>query len=137
MVAQQIAAALATAHQQGIVRRDLKPGNIEVGEDGTVKVLDFGLAWPIEQQYRELKNDLSLEYFEGSSYQGWTHRVALTPVAFTFLQIERGRTSVDLRSTLPVVRGWVREILRLLYVTHNRRRLSMLDSFRRNAPLRR
>jgi SRSO17 transposase len=42
--------------------------------------------WPIEQQYRELKDDLSLDHFEGRTYQGWTHHVVLTAVAFTFLQ---------------------------------------------------
>jgi serine/threonine-protein kinase len=47
-ISKQVAEALEAAHEQGIIHRDLKPANVKVRLDGTVKVLDFGLAKALE-----------------------------------------------------------------------------------------
>ena len=93
--------------------------------------------WPIEQQYRELKDELGIDHFEGRSYPGWTHHAVLTAIAFTFLQLERMRVDDELRPTLPHVRLWVREIIAVLYVVNNRNLMNLIVSFQRNPPLRR
>jgi len=50
----------------------------------------------------------------------WTHHVVLADAAFTFLQIKRARRPDAPRPMLPIVRGWVHEVLDQLYILHNR-----------------
>lgn len=94
--------------------------------------------WPVEQQYRELKDDLGIDHFEGRTYRGWTHHTVLTAIAFTFLQLERMRVDDDApRPTLPTVRCWLREIMAVLYVVNNPKLMNLIVSVQRNPPLRR
>mgnify|MGYP001821563570 CR=1 FL=1 len=58
-IAVQITEALEAAHEQGIVHRDLKPANIKLRPDGTVKVLDFGLAKAWESDAGDLSSSMS------------------------------------------------------------------------------
>jgi len=62
-IARQMTEALAAAHEQGIIHRDLKPANVKVRADGTVKVLDFGLAKTMEPTAAAKGNVQTLSLF--------------------------------------------------------------------------
>jgi SRSO17 transposase len=91
--------------------------------------------WPIEQHYRELKDELGLDHFEGRSYRGWNHHAVIAALAFTFLQLERRRRTKPL-PTFPEVRNWIREIVTALFLVERPEWLKLLMSFVSNPPIR-
>ena len=93
--ARQIAEALEAAHEKGIVHRDLKPANIKVTSDGTVKVLDFGLAKATSDHDDALDGSLSL----GTPVRGTHAGVILGTVAYMSPEQAQGRR-IDKRTDI-------------------------------------
>jgi SRSO17 transposase len=90
--------------------------------------------WPIEQHYRELKDDLGLDHFEGRSYHGWNHHAVIAALTCTFLQRERRRGTTPI-PTFSEVRKWVREIVAALYFVETPRLMKLALSFLRDPPV--
>ena len=89
-IAKQIAEALEAAHEAGVIHRDLKPANIKVKADGTVKVLDFGLAKALAGDAQG--PDLSQSPTMTASMSGTREGVILGTAAYMSPEQARGQT---------------------------------------------
>src|SRR6202171_6466625 len=93
-IARQIANALEAEHDKGITHRDLKPGNIKIKPDGTVKVLDFGLAKVTAAPASSGQNSPTLTI--GMTQAG----MILGTAAYMAPEQARGKENVDKRADI-------------------------------------
>jgi Tol biopolymer transport system component len=98
-LARQIAEALEAAHEHGIVHRDLKPANIKLRQDGTVKVLDFGLAKALESNLGSASSGVSISPTITSPAQMTGVGMILGTAAYMSPEQARGK-AVDKRADI-------------------------------------
>ena len=90
--------------------------------------------WVIEMQYRDLKQELGLDHFEGRSYPGFARHLVLTALAYVFLQIERMRSRSDNLPSLNAIRRSVTEILTAMLFTLGEHFASLVAELARDPP---
>lgn len=90
--------------------------------------------WAIEMHYRDLKQELGLDHFEGRSYPGFARHLVLTALAYVFLQHERRRKRSDVVASLNAIRRSVTEILTAMLFASGERFASMVTDFARDPP---
>ena len=108
-IAKQIAEALEAGHEAGVIHRDLKPANIKVREDGTVKVLDYGLAKALEGD-AATEADSELSQSPTLTRQGTQIGVILGTAAYMSPEQARGKP-VDERTDIWAFGAVVYEML--------------------------
>ena len=97
-IAKQIAEALEAGHEAGVIHRDLKPANIKLKEDGTVKVLDYGLAKALEGE-ATTEGDSELSQSPTMTRQGTQVGVILGTAAYMSPEQAKGKR-VDKRTDI-------------------------------------
>ncbi len=90
--------------------------------------------WVIEHNYRQLKDELGLDHFEGRSYSGFHRHLVLTAMAYTFLEHERRRSRAAEVPTLNSLRRSVTEILTMLLFALGERSSRIILQFMRDPP---
>ena len=108
-IARQIADALDAAHEAGVIHRDLKPANVKIKEDGTVKVLDFGLAKAIDSDEAAI-DDSAMSQSPTLTRQGTAVGVILGTAAYMSPEQAKGK-HVDKRTDIFAFGALVYEML--------------------------